>query len=165
MMNGRILVAYASKAGSTAEIAKKIAQTLSERNVPVDVLPAGKVNDLSPYSAVVLGSAIRMGAVLPEAVKFIEKNQAALQQKPFSMFIACMTLHEDNEENRKTVSAYLAPVRALVKPDSEGLFAGVIDPSKVGLLERMAIKLVKSPLGDFRKWDEISAWAESIPLG
>jgi menaquinone-dependent protoporphyrinogen oxidase len=161
-MENRILVTYASKAGSTAEVAARIGETLAGQNLSVDVQPVGKVTDLTPYRAVVVGSAIRMGRLLPEAMSFIEKHQAALQQKPFSVFILCMTLEKDNDETRKTVGAYLDPVRALVKPASEGLFAGVIDPSKVGLIDKLAIKAVKAPIGDFRKWDQINAWAAEL---
>ena len=64
-----------------------------------------------------------------------------------------------DEENRKTVSAHMDSVRALVNPANEGLFAGVIDPSKVSLINKLAIKAIKAPIGDFRKWDQINAWA------
>lgn len=164
MMEKRVLVAYATKAGSTAEIASQIGEKISQKSLAVDVLPLSKVKDLGAYSAVVLGSAIRIGSVLPEVKSFVEKNQAALTQKPFSMFVACMTLNEDTEANRATVSAYLDPIRAMVKPASEGLFAGVIDPSKVSILDRLIIKAIKPPIGDFRDWDKINAWAESLPL-
>jgi menaquinone-dependent protoporphyrinogen oxidase len=161
-MNNRILIAYASKAGSTVEIAAKIGEFLSRQNQSVDVLPVAKVTDLSAYSAVIVGSAIRMGQVLPEAMKFIRANQAALAQKTFSTFIVCMTLKDDTEANRQTVSAYLDPVRALVKPASEGLFAGVMDLRKLPLFERLISKALKAPEGDFRRWDQIQAWADTV---
>jgi menaquinone-dependent protoporphyrinogen oxidase len=163
-MNKRILITYATKAGSTAEIAARIGEIIAQKGVAVDLLPVSKVNDLTPYQAVVVGSVIRVGSVLPEVKTFIEKNQSTLSQKPFSLFIGCMTLAEDTAENRKTVSAYLDPIRALVKPASEGLFAGVMNLKKLPLFERLMIKMMKAPEGDFRNWDQISAWAESVPL-
>lgn len=66
---------------------------------------------------------------------------------------------KEDEENRKTVSPHMDPVHALVNPANEGLFAGVIDPSKVSLIDKLAIKVIKAPIGDFRKWDQIDAWA------
>ncbi len=162
-MNKKILIAYASKAGSTAEIAARMGQTIAKNNATVDVLPVSKVSDLSADSTVIVGSAIRVGKPLPEALSFIEKNQAALQKLPFHMFIVCMTLKDDTEENRKTVSAYLDPIRALVKPATEGLFAGVMDMRKLGLLEQFMIRMMKTPTGDFRNWDLINAWAASVP--
>lgn len=163
-MNNRILIAYASKAGSTAEVAVRLGEDLGKQNASVDVLPISKVADLSPYQAVILGSAIRVGKILPEAMAFIEKNQTALQQKPFHLFILCMTLEKDTEEDRKTVSAYLDPVRALVKPASEGLFAGAMNLAKLPFIERVMITLMKAPTGDFRRWDQIQAWGQNLPL-
>jgi menaquinone-dependent protoporphyrinogen oxidase len=161
-MTQRTLVTYASKAGSTAEVAARIGETLAKRGSAVDVLPIGKVSDLTPYGTVVVGSAIRMGRVLPEVKSFIEKNQAALQKKSFSTFVVCLTLKDDTAENRTAVAAYLDPVRALVKPASEGLFAGVMNPNKIGLLDRLIMMAMKSPEGDYRKWDQITAWAEGV---
>jgi len=163
-MDKRILVAYASKAGSTAEIAARVGETLSQRNRSVDVLPVAKVKDISSYDAVIVGSAIRMGSVLPEVKSFVEKNQTELNQKSFNMFVACMTLNDDTEANRETVSAYLDPIRAIVSPASEGLFAGVIDSSKLSLLDRLIVKAIKPPIGDFRKWNQIQNWAANIAL-
>ncbi len=161
-MTRKILIAYASKAGSTAEIATRMGQTLVKNNIAVDVLPVNKVSDLSAYSAVIVGSAIRMSKPLPEVLTFIEKNQAVLQKIPFHVFIACMTLNEDTEANRKTVSAYLDPVRALVKPTTEGLFAGVMDLGKLPLLEQLMMRMMKAPQGDFRNWDLINGWAGNL---
>jgi menaquinone-dependent protoporphyrinogen oxidase len=165
VQSSRFLVAYASKAGSTAEVAERIGQVLSKRGAAVDVLPIGKVQDLGAYQGVVVGSAIRIGKLLPEAQGFVEKNQAALQHKVFSAFVVCMTMKVDTPENRTRVGAYLNPLRALVKPASEGLFAGVIDPGKLGLVDQALIALRKMPVGDFRKWDQIEAWAQAAPVG
>jgi menaquinone-dependent protoporphyrinogen oxidase len=160
--NQRVLLTYASKAGSTAEVAVKMGQMLAQRSLQIDVRPLASVTGLAPYQAVVLGSAIRTGSLLPEALTFIQQNQSVLQQKAFSVFILCMTLATDNEANRTKVGAYLDPVRALVKPASAGLFAGVMDLNKLKGIERLIILAMKTPIGDFRQWDQIGAWAENI---
>ena len=159
-----ILLAYASKAGSTAEIAQRIGKTLSGRGYTVDVKPVSQAGDLSGYQGIILGSAIRIGNVLPEVKTFIEKNQAALTRMPFNLFIVCMTLEKDTEENRKAVAAYLEPVRAIAKPAVEGMFSGVIDTKKLPFIERLMIKAMKAPVGDFRRWDQIEAWTETLAL-
>ncbi len=161
---GRVLVAYATKAGSTAQVAARMGELLSRRGLGVDVRPLAGVTDLAAYQTVILGSAIRTGAVLPEAQAFVEKNQAALQQKPFHLFILCMTLQKDTPENRQQVSAYLDPLRAVVRPASEGLFAGMMDPGKLKLYERLIVMAMQVPNGDYRNWDQIGAWAEGVPL-
>ena len=162
--NQRVLVAYASKAGSTAEVAVKMGRLLAQRSLQVDVRPLASVTDLAPYQTVVLGSAIRIGRLLPEAITFIQHNQSVLQQKAFSLFILCMTLATDNEANHNKVSAYLDPVRALVKPASEGLFSGVMDLNKLKGIERLIMLAKKTPIGDFRKWDQINAWTENLAV-
>lgn len=163
-MQNKILIAYASKAGSTIEIANYMGKILKDKGIQVDVLPVHTVMDISAYQSVILGSAIRVGKILPEAMKFVENNQVELQKKQFGVFVVCMTLNQDTEENRKIVSDYLIPVRALVKPDSEGYFAGVMDLNKLNLLEKMIMKAMKAPVGDFRKWDQVEAWSGNLFL-
>ncbi len=85
----KILVAYASRYGSTAEVAQAIGAQLSQRGATVDVCSVADVRDLASYDAVVVGSAIRMGQWLGAATKFVEANQAALRQVPVAFF----TLH------------------------------------------------------------------------
>jgi menaquinone-dependent protoporphyrinogen oxidase len=159
-----ILVTYATRAGSTAGTAARIAAELSQNNHPVDLLPVKEVTDISRYGAVILGSAIRMGALLPEAITFLEANQATLQQKIFSVFVLCMTLEEDTPENQETTRACLDPVRSLVKPAHEGLFAGVVDVSKLNLLERLMVTTMDTPTGDYRNWNQIVTWAQNSIL-
>ena len=161
-MDNRILIAYASKAGSTAEIAARMGEVLRRRGLGVDVLPVGAVEDLEPYGAVVLGSAIRTGKLLPEAMAFISDNLETLEELPFSVFIVCWTLKDTDAESVKIVDGYLDPVRELVEPAHEGMFAGVMDLSKLKWRERLLMRFMKIQPGDFRKWDEIEAWAERL---
>lgn len=168
-MAGKILVTYASRAGATTGVAEAIGQSLTDSGLDVDVRPMQEVHDLSSYSAVVAGSAIQGGAWLPEAVQFLQKNRAALNQKRCAVFLVCMTLAMPSGENyRQQVSAWMAPVRALVRPVSEGLFAGAFDLSKVPsfadrLKFRVSILSGVWPTGDHRDWQAIDAWAASLP--
>ena len=160
----KVLVVYASKAGSTAEVAAAIGETISKNGFKVEVRPVKEVKDISQYQAVILGSAVRAGSLLPEAMQFIKNQQAALQQKSFSAFVVCLTMKDDTPENRKTVSAYLDPLRALVKPSAEGLFAGQLNAARLNFLERMMMKAMKAPEGDYRRWDEIQSWSGALTL-
>ena len=166
-MPNKILVAYASKAGSTSGVAEAIGKTLAESGVQVDVRLMKDVKDLAPYRAVVAGSAIRMGEWLPEAMQFMQTHQAALAQKPFAAFLVCFTLAHPSAEANEKVAAYLEPVRALVKPASEALFAGMVDFGKLrlipeGLIMRAILASDKVQPGDYRDWNAIRAWAESL---
>jgi menaquinone-dependent protoporphyrinogen oxidase len=129
-MPNKILVTYASRAGSTAGVAETIGETLSSKGMQVEVHPMQDVRDLSSYHAVVAGSAIRGGKWLPEAMSFMKTHQAELAQKPFAAFLVCITLAMPNgEKYREGVAAWLKSVRGLVRPMSEGMFAGTLDMS------------------------------------
>jgi menaquinone-dependent protoporphyrinogen oxidase len=161
-MEQKVLVTYASRAGSTEEIAEVVAADLIRRGFTVDLLPVKQASRLDGYSAVVIGSAVRMGSWLPEAVKFVQQNAAALNRLPTAFFsVHLMNLGED-EASRKARGIYLDTVRKHVQPRHEALFAGVGDMAKVSFIEGLIGKLVKSPEGDFRDWKVIHAWAADI---
>jgi menaquinone-dependent protoporphyrinogen oxidase len=166
-MTNKILVAYASRLGSTARIAEVIGQSLTYSDAVVEVRPVKEVTDLSPYCAVVVGSAIHAGGWLPEAMQFLQTHRAALTQKPCATFLVCMTLAMRNGQYLEHVATWMEPVRALVKPVSEGLFAGVLDIRKMPsfsdrLKFRLSVALGVWAEGDHRDWDAIRAWAERI---
>lgn len=167
-MNDTILVAYASRAGATAGVAEAIGKTLAESGAQVDVRPMQDVTDLAPYRAVVAGSAIQGGQWLPEAMQFVRTHQAELARKPFAAFLVCMTLAMPNAgKYRRHVATWLEPVRALVRPVSEGLFAGALDLRKVPSFRdrmkfRLSVALGVWSEGDHRDWRHIRAWAESL---
>jgi len=158
----KVLVAYATKAGSTGEVAEVIGQVLCEGGAAVDVKPIREVIDVNGYSRVVVGSAVRMGSWLPEAVKFVEAHTAALETKPVAYFQVSSFLKEDTPEKRQEAATYLGAVRALVEPASVGLFAGKIDYSKLSFFDRTIAKMVGSEEGDWRDWDAIRAWASDL---
>ncbi len=157
-----ILVVYASRSGSTAEVAQAIGEQLCRRGETVDVRSVEAVKDLSPYRAVILGSAVRMGRWLPAAVKFVEQHQAALRQVPVAYFTVHILATDDSEASRKQRAGYLDGARALVVPQQEAFFAGRIDPAKLGLGERLLAKAVSSPEGDMRDWQAIRGWADQV---
>ncbi len=162
-MTRSILIAYGSWAGSTAQVADFIAKTLAEGGARVDVKPIESVKSLDGYSAVVIGSAIRVGKVKPEVMDFVKDHASELKKIPAAYFIVCMTMKDDTPGNRKTVNAYLDPLREVVGPFDAGLFAGKMDYARLGFFTRIAVQyFVKVPQGDFRNWDAIRAWAESV---
>lgn len=161
-MSDKILVAYASKCGSTGEVAEAIGEVLCKGGVAADVRLAKGVTDVGSYRAVVTGSAARMGRWLPEAVKFVETHKEALSQMPVAYFTVCLTMADDTEENRREVAAYMDPVREMVQPLDVGLFAGALDYGKLPLPFRLIMKGMKAEEGDFRDWEAIRAWAADL---
>jgi len=136
----KILVAYATRAGSTAGVADAIGKKLAQSGAVVDVKPLKNVQSLDGYQAVVLGSAIRAGKVLPEIIDFVKAHKGELHKLPVAYFVVGMTLREDTPEKRKTVDAYLNPLRAEITPVDVGLFAGKLDYSKLGFFEKFIVK-------------------------
>ena len=166
-MSNKILVTYASRNGSTAGVAEAIGQTLAESGAQVDVRPIQEVKDLTPYHAVVAGSAIREGQWLPEAMQFMQTHRMALVQRPFAAFLVCMTMSMKNEQYHQGVADWMKPVRALVQPVREGYFAGALDLRKVPsfrkrLMFRISVMLGVWSEGDHRDWNAIRAWAAEL---
>jgi menaquinone-dependent protoporphyrinogen oxidase len=168
-MTDKILVTYASLAGSTAGVAEAIGKSLAEGGVQVDVLPMRNVTDLAPYQAVVAGSAIHGQKWLPEAMQFMRDHQSELSHKPFASFMVCITLSMTNAgQYREGLKGWMSPARDLVHPVSEGYFAGVLDFSKLPfsfnvLGMRLVVLFGMWKEGDHRDWNAIRAWAESLP--
>jgi menaquinone-dependent protoporphyrinogen oxidase len=165
----RVLVAYASRCGSTGGVAEAIGQTLCNNGVAVDVRLVEKVKDLSPYQSIVVGSAIRRSKWLPEAMEFVEVNREFLKEVPVAYFLTCLTLSRSTKETRLKAKAYLDPVcKAVpqVQPLNTGLFAGVLDYSKLSWGMRMVMRRKMDKFGvkegDYRDWDAIRTWTSLV---
>jgi menaquinone-dependent protoporphyrinogen oxidase len=158
----KVLVAYASKAGSTAEVAGAIGKRLADTGLAVDVRRARNVRSVDGYAAVIVGSAIRAGHWLSEAVSFVKTHKEALATRKTAFFTMCMTLRQDTPEHREKVAAYLKPVRDILEPDKIEFFAGKMDYGKLALAPRLIVRGMKVAEGDFRNWDAISSWARGV---
>jgi len=163
-MGKHILVAYASKAGSTGEVAKVMGQVLAEQGAVVDVYPVDAVPNVQDYQAVMIGSAVRQGRWLRAATQFVESQQSYLSQVPTVYFTVCMGLSEESEQKRNEALSTMDSVRSIVKPVAAEAFAGKMDYSKLSFFDRTMVKMIGVPEGDFRQWEAIRAWAGSLQL-
>jgi menaquinone-dependent protoporphyrinogen oxidase len=186
----RILVAYATMAGSTAEVAKRVGEEIASHGLQVDVLPISEVKDLEPYAGVVLGAPMIMGWHR-SALKFIKKHRAAFQHIPLAVFVMAMSLTQVGEMSIRNVSVYvdeklpkppekegslsfrenyarlfnyLRPILKASKPVSIGVFGGRIEYGRLKWWAVLFVMLIiQAPAGDRRNWPAIQQWSASLP--
>jgi len=161
-MNAKsILLAYASRFGSTQEVAETIASTLSEAGLEVDLQPMQEVKSLDRYSAVVLGAAIYNAKWNADAHQFVMQHQDAITQLPVAIFtLGPLSASETAKRNScRQLDSELAKYPWL-KPVAVEIFAGKYDPSKpgMGFFDRFV------PARDVRNWDAIRAWAKALSV-
>ena len=163
-MMTKVLVAYASKYGSTAEIAAAIANTLNEKQLDVKVVSADAVRDISGYDAVVVGSAVYAGHWVDKAVQFLETFQDELQHKPVWLFSSGPTGEGSANDllGGWRFPDGLQPLVDKIGVQDTAVFHGKIDPDKLNLAERLLVRAMRGATGDYRRWDEIRLWALSM---
>ena len=163
-MDGQVLVAYATKYGATAEIAEKIGEVLRQAGLTTDVLPADRISDLAPYKAVVLGSAVYIGRWRKEAVKFLQANEKMLAERLVWLFSSGPTGEGDAVELLKgwRFPDAQQPIADRIQPRDLVVFHGAVKMKELNFIKKSMIKNVKAPVGDFRDWEAITAWATAI---
>ena len=184
----KILVTYATNAGSTAKVAQAVADELT-KTAHVEVVPLEKVTSLDGYSAIVLGAPMIVGWHRG-ALAFLKRNQAALGQKPLAIFVTCVNLTRTGEtsqegvplfideklpkapknparlgikENYSTPKNYLTPILKLVKPVSIGIFGGSLQYFSMKWWQvPFVLMAIQAAPGDKRNWKAISEWASQL---
>ncbi|MBN1668714.1 MAG: hypothetical protein JW862_16590 [Anaerolineales bacterium] len=188
----KILVAYTTMTGSTAEVAQVVAEEIAKSGAQVDVLPLSQVQDLAPYTGVVLGAPMIMGWHRA-ALAFLRRYRRAWQRIPLAVFLTAMSLTRTGEtsvdgvpvfldenlpkppvragslswrERYATLSNYLAPIlRATrpVKPVSIAVFGGRLEYGRLKWWAVLfAMVIIRAPAGEKRDWPAIRAWASTL---
>lgn len=169
----RVLVAHASRHGSTAEIAERIAARLVEAGLDADAMNVGDVDDTAAFDAYVVGGAAYMSHWLKPAMKFVRRNEDLLASRPVWLFSSGPIGDETVDEDGNDILEVSRPkefdeLHDLLEPRDEIVFYGKWDPHAppVGIAERM-MRLAPAargalPAGDFRDWEAIDAWADEI---
>ena len=161
-----VLVTAASKHGATLEIAETIARVLEERGIAAEFIEIDEVGDLGGYDAYVVGSGIYLGNWLKQARRFIDANAGELARRPTWLFASGPIVGEPPvADDPNALRAGL--VKRLVETTNareHKVFAGSLDVSKLGLLEKAAVRGAHASEGDHRDWSEIHRWAEEIAM-
>jgi menaquinone-dependent protoporphyrinogen oxidase len=156
------LVAYASKHGSTAEIAAAVAETLQAAGIDVDCVRAGAVESVDRYDAVVLGSAVYARRWRPEARRFLRRHGRALAGRPLWIFSSGPVGAPEND-----APAWMEPGRTMRRVEQLGarehvVFGGRAPVEGHGMAARAMAKNTPPEYRDRRDWDAIRDWANRI---
>lgn len=155
-----VLIAYASKYGSTKEIAEHMAMMLRREGLAVQVKDAESVSSLHAYDAVVLGSSLYFDTWLPEASELLESFQDELSEKQVWLFSSGLSPQVGPEE--WLFPKALQPLVKKIKPRAVALFGGKINAQQLSLEDWLLNPSLRVEAGDYRNWNEIEAWARAI---
>jgi len=162
----KLLVTYASKYGSTGEIAAVIGKELRKRSYDLEIKPIDEVGDLGQYEGFVIGSALYAGGWMKSAAEFLRANQDHLAGYPVWLFSSGPTGEGDPNEilSGWTFPEDLATAIETIEPQDVIVFHGNIDLDKLNPAEQMIIKSVKATVGDYRDWLVVRSWVDRIVL-
>jgi menaquinone-dependent protoporphyrinogen oxidase len=152
-----ILVAFATKHGSTQEVAEAVSATLRGCGDAVDVAAAADVKRVDDYDLVVLGAALYAGRLHRDAVRFLGRHHEALATRPLAVFAMGPKTLAASEvaASRAQLERVLDCFREL-EPTSIAIFGGVIDPAD------HRFPFSRLPASDARDWDAVAAWAREV---
>jgi menaquinone-dependent protoporphyrinogen oxidase len=189
----KVLVAFATSAGSTREVAQAVAEEIGKSGLQVDLVPVGEVRSLKGYDGVVVGGPMIMGWHRA-ARGFLKRHRRALREIPLALFATAMSLTETGEtslsgvplyidetlpqppkqkgrlslrERYATPANYVRPMLSAThptKPVSIAFFGGRLDYGRLKWWEVLfAMVIIRARAGERRNWPAIRAWAAGLP--
>lgn len=156
----KILIAVASKNGSTWEIGKRIGEIIAEHKLRAIVMETDGYYTVDDFDAVVLGSAVYSGHWLVSARQFVDRFEKQLASKPVWLFSSGPIGDPPHPRGDKAVD--ISGILQRTKAREHKLFAGKLDRDRLSFAQRAVVLAVRAPFGDFRNWPEIEAWATEI---
>jgi menaquinone-dependent protoporphyrinogen oxidase len=155
-----LLVTAASRHGSTTEIARTIAGDLRAQGIEAEYFDVSEVASTAGYDAIVVGSAVYAGRWLGDARDFLKRHRDALSTRPVWLF-SSGPLGDDSDAAAVTEGTERALVN-LVGAREHRTFAGKLEREDLSRTERLVIRVVHAPLGDYRNWEAVHAWSDEI---
>jgi menaquinone-dependent protoporphyrinogen oxidase len=156
----RVLVAAASKYGSTVGIAEAIGRRAEDAGFEVEVMPIEEVGDVAEFDALVLGSGVYAGRWLKPARQLVDDHLDEIASRPTWLFSSGPIGDPAKPDADSAVK--LDEIVAKTKAREHRVFAGKLDKGVLRFGDRAIVSAVRSAEGDFRDWDEIAAWADEI---
>ncbi len=163
-MTAHILVTYTTRTESTAEIAAAIGKELQVKGYLVDIADMKEITSIEKYDAIVLGAPVYMGHIEKKLLSFITRNREMFAKIPFAVFIVGIAPVSPQAGAVDTVLDQLRKAASPLKPVALTMFAGRLERKTQSFLKRTMIDIMKVPTGDFRNWDDISEWAQGLPV-
>ncbi|GGZ20676.1 flavodoxin domain-containing protein [Streptomyces poonensis] len=158
-MTGTVLVAYGSKHGSTADIARRIGEVLAKEGLAVDVRSAADVGDVGRYDVVVLGGGLYAGRWHRDTRRFARRNRRALTRRPVWLF-SSGPLDASASERDIPPAPGVRRLARRIAARGHATFGGRLEGYVEGRVARMIVESGKG--GDFHDFEQIAAWATTV---
>jgi menaquinone-dependent protoporphyrinogen oxidase len=157
-MPADVLIVYASKRGSTEQVARKIGEALRGQGLSTKIGTTDEFRDLEGFRAVVLGGSLYFGRWHRDARGFLRRHHTALSSLPLAVFALGpgKNTPDDFEASRKQLDAALEKATG-IEPRAVAVFGGAVDP------EKLHFPLNRMPKTDIRDWEQIHSWALALP--
>ncbi|MDE4908958.1 flavodoxin domain-containing protein [Methanogenium marinum] len=162
MTGPRVLIAYATKYGTTKEIAEEIQDVLAENGIESDLTNVMETGIIDSYDAVILGSPVYMGKMLVEAREFCQHYRPYLKNIWLAIFVDGISCCNPGETNTSPLIAAIRDMHEYVRPVMEMGFSGAFSPVNLSEADAQIADMVHPPVGDFRDHEAIRIWAREI---
>ena len=156
-----VLVAYATHSGATRTLAETLAAALRADGLEVDLVDIADGPDPAGYDAVVLGSGVRVEAIEKSAANWAHAHHEQLARRPF-VFFSCSGSASDPSKGGKQKATDTFLDRFPVTPVAVKNFPGWVLMEKIPVHERVLLRSMRTPTGDFRDLPAVAAWGHEI---
>ena len=152
-----VLVAYGSRMGGTTGLAEAIGARLERRGLAVETMTAASVESIEGYRALVVGSAIYNNRWRSEVLRLLQRIGRDAPDKPLWLFHSGPLGNDadDPQDLPKKVGALVDGLGVV----EVRTFGGRLPEKPPGLVAKL---LARKMSGDFRKFEDVFAWADTI---
>ena len=160
-----VLVTYATRGGSTRELAEQVAQVFEHPGLRVDRRPVTTVTDIASYRAIVLGSALYFQRLMPEAQRFLSENAPLLATRPLVVFSVGAEMRKGTPAARTAAERWVKQSLNSIpnmQPIAIEHFAGAVELRRLGFLWRLLVIVTFGERGDWRDIAGVQAWSSGL---